>query len=258
MADSLTPPTERPFPAPSLAEWFVALSHDSPLEQPGADAARGAPPAPLAAVPSLLSLLKDSDGRVRLRAATALGELGGEVRRVLPVLYAALAEAAQDDTDDAVRAEAVRALLQTGPLPATEVGSLAGALQSELAVVRFHAAIALGDLGPDGEAAMPTLIHASLWDEDPAVRVGAAMALWKIDPRKVPLILGVLTRALGDANELVCWIAAECLAQMGPAAREAVPALRRALPRCYRLSLIRTSVKLALERIESPTPADVP
>jgi HEAT repeat protein len=204
---------------------------------------------PLTAVPSLLALLKDSDRDVRLRAVAGLGDLGGEARRVLPVLRAALREAAQDDPDDGVRAEAVRALLRAGPQPATEVGALVHALHSDLDVVRFHAAFTLGDFGPDGRPGVPALIHASLWDEDPAVRVEAAMALWKIDPDKGPLVLDVLTRALDDANELICWIAAECLGRMGPAAGEAVPALRKALRREFRMALIKTGVIHALESI---------
>jgi HEAT repeat protein len=94
------------------------------------------------------------------------------------------------------------------------------------------------------------LIHACLWDEEPAVLVGAAMALWKIDDHRDRLFLHVLTEALGDANELICWVAAEWLGQMGPAAREAVPALRQALRRGYRFSLVTTSVRLALARID--------
>ena len=82
------------------------------------------------------------------------------------------------------------------------------------------------------------------------------MALWKIDDRRVALVLHVLTSALIDANELICWIAAECLAQMGPAAREAVPALRQALRRNYRLSAVPAGVRLALERID-PQPERV-
>src|SRR5262249_5970492 len=173
----------------------------------------------------------------------------------LPALRAALGEAALHDGDDGVRAEAVRALLRAGPQPGTEVGALIDALHNEVDVVRFHAAIALGDFGSAGRPAVPALIHASLWDEEPAVRLGAAMALWKIDDHRDPLALHVLTGALGDANELICWVAAEWLGQMGPAAREAVPALRQALRRGYRLSLVTTSVRLALERIDPQAPA---
>ena len=233
---------------PPLADWLVALSHDSPFERPQAGAAPGGPP-PLAAVPGLLSLLQDTDPDIRIRAVTALGDLGGEVRRVLPALRTALKEVALNDGEDGVRAEAVRALLRAGPQPATEVGALVDALHSDVDVVRFHAAIALGDFGAAGQPGVPALIHASLWDEEPVVRLEASMALWKID-HSGPLVLYVLSKALDDANELICWIAADCLGQMGPAAREAVPALRQALQRDFRISLIKTGVRLALERIE--------
>jgi HEAT repeat protein len=144
--------------------------------------------------------------------------------------------------------------LRAGPQPGTDVAALADALHSEIDVVRFHAAVALGDLGPHGRAAVATLIHASLWDEEPAVRLEAAIALWKID-RKGPLVVHVLTEALGDANELLCWLAAEYLGQIGPEARQAIPALRQALQRDFKLSLTRTGVSLALERIDTQTPA---
>ncbi len=239
---------------PPLANWLVALSHDSPLEQPQAGAARGGISPPLAAVPSLLSLLKDADANVRLRTILAVGDLAGELRRVLPALRTALEQAALHDGDDGIRAEAAQALLRAGPQPATEAAALLDALHSQLDVVRFHAAIALGDLGPAGQPAVPALIHASLWDEEPAVRVGAAMALWKID-RNGPLVLQVLVQALDNPNELICWVAAEYLGQMGPAARLAVPALQQALHRRYKLSVIPTSLRLALERIDPKAPA---
>ena len=176
-------------------------------------------------------------------------------RAAKSALRSALKEAALHDGDDGVRAEAVHALLRSGPQPATEVAALVDALHSAIDIVRFHAAIALGDLGPAGRPAVPGLIHAALWDADPAVRVEAAMALWKID-RKGPLVVPALVRALGDANELICWIAADCLGQIGPEAREAVPALRQALRRDYRLSIVKTGVRLALERLDPQAAAD--
>jgi HEAT repeat protein len=256
MAGSSTSRPDRLGPDVPLVDWLVALSHDSPLEQPPDDAARGRAAVPLTAVPALLSLLKDSDRRVRLQATTALGDLGEEVRRVLPALHAVLEEAAWSDPDDAVRTEAARALLRAGPQPTTEVGALADALHSELDIVRFHAAAALGDSRLAGRPAVPELIHACLWDEDPAVRVGAAAALWKIDDNKEPLVLQVLTNALHDASELICWVAVDCLGQMGPAAQQAVPALRRLLQRDLRISLIKKAATLALERITSSAPAE--
>jgi HEAT repeat protein len=240
-----------------IADWFVALGNDSPYERWEASAA--APP-PLTAVPSLLSLLKDSASDVRIQAATALGDVVGAARRALPAIRAALKEAALNDADDRVRDEAVRALLTGGPEPETAVAGLIDALHSEIDLVRFHAAVILGGSGPAGEPAVPALIHASLWDVEEAVRVAAAMALWKLDANSA-LALDVLVKALEDKNELLCWIAAEYLGQIGPEAAEAVPALRRVLNREFKIPLIKAAVMLALERIERQStaqPATVP
>src|SRR5262249_39955947 len=131
---------------PPLTDWLVALSHDSPFEGPQAGGTPAGSPLPMVAVPSLLSLLKDPNRDVRLRGVAALGGRAGGVGRALPTPRAARGEAALHDGDDGVRAEAARALLRAGPQPATEVGALADALQSQVDVVRFHAATALADL----------------------------------------------------------------------------------------------------------------
>src|SRR5262249_55679894 len=187
------PRTALPRQQPAIADWLEALSHDSPFEQ-GQETAvwdQAAPRPDL--VPILISLLKDPDRNVRVRVLTALANFGGQAHRLLPLLRLALKEAALRDDDESVRAQAVQALLQVGPQPATEVAGLIDALRDELEVVRFHAAMALGGVGHDARPAVPTLIHTALWDEDPAVRVAAAVALWRID-RKGPLVIPALAK----------------------------------------------------------------
>jgi HEAT repeat protein len=200
-------------------------------------------------VRGLLLLLRDPDPEARVRAVTALGDLGGQAHWALPVLRCALKQAALSD-EEPVRTRALRALLQAGPQPDSEVAALVDSLRDELDVVRFHAAAALGDLGGAARPAVAPLTHAALWDEEPAVRVQAAAALWKVDRNKVPLVLQVLTQALAEDSELVCWVAADWLGQIGPEAREAVPALRQALRRPFKIALIRKGVALALRRID--------
>jgi HEAT repeat protein len=243
-------------PHPPLVDWLEALSHDSPFER-GQDPSIWDQAAPrLALAPILISLLKDPDRDVRVRVLTALATLGGQAHRVLPVLRAALKETALKDEDESVRSQAVHALLQVGPEPDSEVAGLTDSLQNELDVLRFHAAVALGDLGREAQPAVPLLIHTALWDEDPAVRMEAAMALWKIDRTKAPLVIAALIKALANDNELICWIAADRLGQIGPEAREAVPALRQALERHFKIALVRKGVALALQRIDEQTSAE--
>jgi HEAT repeat protein len=239
---------------PALADWLEALSHDSPFEQgPDSSIWDQAAPRP-ALVPILISLLKDPNRDVRVRVLSALGSFGGQAHRVLPALRLALKQTALADDDERVRTEAARALLQVGPEPDSEVAGLIDSLGNELEVLRFHAAVALGNRGRDARPAVPALIHTALWDDDLAVRVEAAVALWKIE-RSGPLVIPVLIEALEADNEMICWMAADALGQIGPEAREAVPALQRALQRDFKASLIKKGVLLALERIDSQAAA---
>ena len=238
---------------PVIIDLLETLGRDSSCEcHQAANLSARAGPLLGTAVRRLLLLLKDCDPAVRVEAASALGILGGQARRVLPELYAALKETALRDENDSVRTQAVLALIHVGPQPNSEVAALIDSLHNELAVVRLHAAIALGEYGRDALPAVPNLKHTSLWDSDPAARVEAAVALWKIDANNGSLVLPILIKALTDANELVCWIAADCLGQMGPDAQPAIPALRLVMARHFKIPLIRLSVAVALRRIDVP------
>ncbi len=79
--------------------------------------------------------------------------------------------------------------------------------------VRRTAAMALGDLGPEGAEAIPSLC-AALDDPDPDVRRQAANALGQIGAgAAVPR----LVRALEDENELVRNSAGQALRDIDPA-----------------------------------------
>jgi hypothetical protein len=64
-------------------------------------------------------------------------------------------------------------------------------------------------------------------------------------------------RSLDNENELVCWIAADELGQIGPEAREAVPALQKALRRPFKMALVARGVALALQRIDTQAPVQI-
>jgi HEAT repeat protein len=101
--------------------------------------------------------------------------------------------------------------------------------------VRRNAADALGGIGkptPESVAAL----RRCLADDDPAVRIAAVTALTTVLPKKdsVPLA----ARLLRDPNPGVRVLAAELLGRIGPAAREAIPALKEALGDCeYRVRI---------------------
>src|SRR4029077_2455022 len=103
------------------ADCLAPLAHVIPVAGPPAGPAGVGALVALSALPNLLSLVQDSSRTVRHGVVRALGDLGGEVRRVLPELHATLREAALHDRDPGVRVEAARALLRAGPQPATEV-----------------------------------------------------------------------------------------------------------------------------------------
>ena len=122
------------------------------------------------AIGSIVSALKDSDARVRCRAASALGY--SKVARVIPPLAERLR-----DTEADVRAAAATAL--GGISDAASVEPLISALLDENGEVRAAAARALGENAASAGAAGPVLLRA-LEDEQENARAAAATALGAI------------------------------------------------------------------------------
>jgi HEAT repeat protein len=204
-----------------------------------------------AAAPDLTELARDPRPEVRLLGVQALKQLGEQVQAALSFIHAGLKESALKETDPAIRAEAELALSRDlEPLSHSQVPVLIAALKDELASVRFSAAAALADVGPPANAATASLIRLAMWDQSLRVRVQAAAALWRID-RRDRLAVPVLIEGVQSDDEHALWIAADCLGDIGPEAREAVPALREALGRPCKHPMIRQSVVLALERINA-------
>ncbi len=124
-------------------------------------------------VPAALQLLANGGSHVRKLFAFVLGEIAGTA----PDVTEALCHAATDPVA-AVRINAVEAL-GLKPATASSVAALSAAIKDADPQVRFSAALALAQIGPDAEAAVPALQDALL-DENRYVPGYAVEALERI------------------------------------------------------------------------------
>jgi HEAT repeat protein len=229
-----------------VAEWLKRIDH--------ADSSS----AVVAAVHSLADLLTGfaaavaatGDPSARAAGIADLGRAGTHVQGAVAAVRETIQKLLRADPAEEVRTAAVQALILLGAVVKTDVPLLVATLRDESAEIRAGAARSLGAIGPDAQSAAAVLIPMTQYDPDPRTRVEAAAALWRID-RRPGRVLVPLTNALADPDELVRWVAADCLREMGPDAAAAVPALEAALTLPYRTGLIRTSVELALDRIRA-------
>jgi HEAT repeat protein len=245
-------------------------------------------PASNAAVDDAVKDLDDPDPRVRLRAISRIGESGAAVRAHLPALAAALQDGFEPVAVNAAYAmaaggEAARPYLvdvmradigddpdgnrssHDGSLPdpgrparcaaygLAEVGAPAVPALLELLAsggshVRKLAAFALGEIAGTGEDVRQALCRATS-DAVAAVRINAVEALG-LKPA-TPSSVAALSMAINDPDPQVRFSAALSLAQIGPAAEPAVPALEGALADENRY--VPGYAVEALERIATPT-----
>jgi HEAT repeat protein len=222
-------------------DYYVRMRAMVALRQIGPDAQT--------AVQALVRQLFSKDETTRGLAADALGSIGRGAGDAAPALGKALSGASNNydrignalarigkpavaslktalgDKDEWARAVAAEALGKIGPDARDAVPELAAALGDPSLRVRHHAAVALGKIGPEAKPVVPALTKA-LRDADD-VAICAALALVQIDPAAietaVPALIGALERGMDSRS------AAEALARLGPAAKRAVPSLRRAL-----------------------------
>jgi len=123
-----------------------------------------------------------------------------------------------------VRMRALEILRDMKPTPSTAVGPLIDRLRDKDATIRLHAAIALGNVGPDARAAVPML--KPFLKQKHVVRVYTAHALWKIE-HNAEEILPILEQGVQEEAPFR-WAAAVFLGEMGPAAERAIPLLKDA------------------------------
>jgi HEAT repeat protein len=199
-----------------------------------------------AAIPALIQCLKDEEWHVRKAAAIALTSMGAEAKPAVHPLIAAL-----DDEEWHVRKPAAQALAAIGPASWPAVPSLIKALSDEEWHVRKPAAEALAAIGPASKPAISQLIEA-LKDEEWQVRKPAALALAAIGPAAKPAVSGLI-EALSDEEWQVRKSAALALGAIGPDAKQAIRALKEKLddPEVQ----VRDAVAEALEKIAEASDA---
>ena len=166
-------------------------------------------------VPALAAVLQDRDADVRWRAARALERFGPQAVPAMNALIAAL-----KDPEPLVRAHAAHALGGTGPSARLAASALANAMLDPEPLVRRAAVEALGKIRPGPRVTIPLLTR-TLKDAEPSVVLPALHTLADLGKPVVPLVIEAL------ADEEACYWACLVLAEIGPEASEAVPALAR-------------------------------
>ena len=237
-------------------EYLGGLSHDDPAIQHKSVSGlakysnaewQGTPDAIPSAVAALVSASSRQraappDGVFRAEAVKALGNIGTQSPAVLPALLRLL----QKDADGRVRTEAARALGKIGEGAASASRSIAAVLNDPDSgeTLRGAAAWALARVDPSS-AGTSSSLHTAVDDRSGQVGVCAAEALWHVSREAGRAILALAAR-LGDpaAREA----AAQALYRIGPAAKEALPALLDAAKAKDRL--FREAVLMAVRKID--------
>jgi HEAT repeat protein len=165
--------------------------------------------------------LQDPKPEVRAKAVFELGMIRGpEARQAVPPLIQAL-----KDTDASVRSNACRALIHFSKDAEQSVPALRGLIKDENAEVRVFAIQTIRWLDSSAPGLLPVLIEASQ-DRKPLTRAYAAHTLGLFGEAAA---VAALLENLKDDNQQVRSTAARSLGEIGPEAKDAVPALIAAL-----------------------------
>ena len=154
-------------------------------------------------VEAVVAHLSDEDTQVRRAAIRALRLIGPPQRKMIPLIVKLLS-----DSEPTVAARALSSLTDGG---VEVLPSLTAAL--ELRDARYWACLALGEMGPQAQTAVPALIKA-LDDDRPEVRLQAAIALGEIGPDAKPAA-STITKLIDDPYPSVRTAAIFALGRIG-------------------------------------------
>jgi len=204
----------------SVADLIAGLDDEDPACRCSSIAAladRGTMALPAVAV--LTHALADKNGDIRAAAAKTLGRLALEPDRVIPALFAALADETPSD-EGPVWMVAARALGKYGE---SAVPSLIKALEDERLHVRRAAMLGIVTAGPKAKDAVPALIGI-LEENDPNTRNFVSNALIRIGPDSRAAVPVLIKRLSCDDFHTQYW-ACRALGAIGPDAKPATPKL---------------------------------
>jgi HEAT repeat protein len=174
-------------------------------------------------VPRLVDALRHE--KLRANVVAVLEQIGPDAAAATPALTALIG-----DKDDRVSHEAVLALAAIGPGAKAAVPTLVKALREVDEWDGPTLAYALGKIGPEAAIAEPVLSEL-LKSPKTNLALASAWALVQICPASPELVaktLPVLTAGLTNDLPVARRGAAEALGRLGPVAKEAVPALKKA------------------------------
>lgn len=168
-------------------------------------------------VKELIGQLGAADAAARLLAIDQLGARGVNAAAAVAPLTSLLKDASAD-----VRAHAAKSLGEIGEQARSAAPALLSLLKDDNPTVRRQAVKALGAIRPGPKVMIPLFVQL-MKDSDPGVQMRILSAVSEAGQSAVPGLIG----ALKD-DEVAYW-ACVVLRQIGPAAKEAVPALAEKL-----------------------------
>ncbi|PHS13754.1 MAG: hypothetical protein COA78_06605 [Blastopirellula sp.] len=169
------------------------------------------------AVPALIKALSSKDAELRWHAARTLSEYEVDAAPAAAALTKALA-----DDNAKVRAYSAYALGQMGDAGLVAVPELIKLIGSKDVLVRRAALRAIDNLDTDQDVTLPLLVKV-LEDAEPSVIIPVLHELAEAGIDSLPRLITALD------NEKACYWACLVIAEMGPDAAPAVPALIKVL-----------------------------
>ncbi len=174
----------------------------------------------------LMALLEDPDAAARPAAAFALGKIGE--KRAIPLLE----RTAKVPGNPRLQLACAHALITLDPKNekyiTLAVPRFMNGLDSELPLVRREVAEALGAIGTKAKSAVPKLTERLQKDEDESVRDQILATLAEIGPDSAEATSTIIELLKSNVPRLR-YTAVFALGRIGPAAKDAMPELRKNL-----------------------------